>query len=108
VSIGQFDVGFIINIAVPALMFIYPVTIVLILLNAFPQKYASHLIYRSVTITVLLFSIPDFVEFFGPIDLLLDLKTFIPFSAYSLGWVLPAVVVFCLVNISELLVKKQA
>ena len=35
VVVGQFDVHYIINIALPALMFIYPITIVLILLLVF-------------------------------------------------------------------------
>ncbi len=33
VGVGQFDVHYIINVALPALMFIYPITIVLIILN---------------------------------------------------------------------------
>jgi LIVCS family branched-chain amino acid:cation transporter len=106
VAVGQFDVGYIINIAVPALMFIYPVTIVLILLNALPNNFASNLVFRSVAITVLIFSIPDFIQFFTSENLLVDLQTVIPFSKYSLGWVLPSFLVFCLVNTLELLTKK--
>jgi LIVCS family branched-chain amino acid:cation transporter len=106
IAVGQFDVGFIINIAVPALMFIYPVTIVLILLNALPNNFASNLVFRSVAITVLIFSIPDFIQFFTSENLLVDLQTVIPFSKYSLGWVLPSFLVFCLVNTLELLTKK--
>lgn len=107
IAVGQFDVGYIINIAVPALMFIYPVTIVLILLNALPNNYASNLVFRSVAITVLIFSIPDFIQFFTSENLLVDLQTVIPFSKYSLGWVLPSFLVFCLVNALELLTKKE-
>jgi LIVCS family branched-chain amino acid:cation transporter len=70
VTVGQFDVNYIINIAVPALMFIYPITIALILLNVLPDKYASKLVYRGVTIAVLLFSIPDFLQFFASEEML--------------------------------------
>ena len=107
IAVGQFDVGYIINIAVPALMFIYPVTIVLILLNALPNNYASNLVFRSVAITVLIFSIPDFIQFFTSENFLVDLQTVIPFSKYSLGWVLPSFLVFCLVNALELFTKKE-
>jgi len=107
VTVGQFDVHYIINIAVPALMFIYPITIALILLNVLPEKYASKLVYRGVTITVLLFSIPDFVQFFALEEFLSELKTFIPFSKYSLGWVMPSTFIFFLINISELFTRNS-
>jgi LIVCS family branched-chain amino acid:cation transporter len=106
VAIGQFDVHYIISIAVPALMFIYPITIALILLNILPDKYASKLVFRVVTITVLLFSIPDFLQFFASEELVSQLKMYIPFSKYSLGWVIPSFSVFCLINISELVTNK--
>ena len=38
VVIGHFEVSFIIKAAIPALMFIYPITIVLILLNVVSSK----------------------------------------------------------------------
>lgn len=59
VVMGQFDVGYIITVALPALMFIYPLTIVLIFLNVLPEKYASKKVFRWVVVTTLLFSIPD-------------------------------------------------
>ncbi len=61
VLIGQFNVGYIIAVAVPALMFIYPITIILILLNVVPEKIASPLVFKAVTITTIIFSIPDFL-----------------------------------------------
>ncbi|MDB9980324.1 branched-chain amino acid transport system II carrier protein [Ulvibacter sp.] len=107
VIVGQFDVQYIIRIAVPALMFIYPITIALILLNVLPETYGSKLVYRGVTATVLLFSIPDFLQIFVTEEWVSQLKMFIPFSKYSLGWVFPSIVVFCLINISELFTKKR-
>ena len=107
VIVGQFDVQYIISIAVPALMFIYPITIALILLNVLPETYGSKLVYRGVTTTVLFFSIPDFLQIFVAEEWVSQLKMFIPFSKYSLGWVFPSIAVFWLINISELFIKKR-
>jgi LIVCS family branched-chain amino acid:cation transporter len=99
VAMGQFDVHYIIAVAIPALMFIYPITIVLILLNVLPEKYSSPLVFKSVIITAILFSIPDFL---GSIDFgnaIASAKEFIPLSKYSMGWVLPALMVFILANL---------
>ena len=102
ILMGQFNVGYIIAVALPALMFIYPITIVLILLNALPSKFAPPRIFRPVVLTTILFSIPDFLETIGyPIGL----KSYIPLSDYKMGWVLPALLVFLSYH---LLLKKAA
>lgn len=98
VLMGQFNVAYIIAVALPALMFIYPITIVLILLNVVPDRYASPIVFRAVVITTILFSIPDFLGSLGLKESLISLQGYIPLSTYSLGWVLPAVVVFLLSN----------
>lgn len=101
IGIGQFDVAYIIAIALPALMFIYPITIVLIILNVLPQKWCSPLVFKAVVATTFLFSIPDFL---GSIPGLLSAKeqfTWIPLSAYSLGWVLPAMAIFLVINLKK-------
>ena len=107
VTVGQFDVHYIINIAVPALMFIYPITIALIVLNVLPDKYASKFVYRAVTITVLLFSIPDFIQFFASEEFVSQIKMLIPFSEYSLGWVMPSILVFSVINVLKSFTKKS-
>ncbi|MAP54014.1 branched-chain amino acid transport system II carrier protein [Altibacter sp.] len=94
VVMGQFNVAYIIDVAVPALMFIYPVTIVLIILNALPKKWTSATAFKAVTITTLLFSIPDFLQSINSEALVTFLKSWIPLSGYSLGWVLPAAIAF--------------
>lgn len=99
VMMGQFDVRYIINIALPALMFIYPITIVLILLNVVPEKYASKAVFKVVVLVTFLFSIPDFLGFIVPADSLAGIKNIIPLSNYSLGWLLPALVSFVGVNL---------
>ncbi|WP_339626364.1 branched-chain amino acid transport system II carrier protein [uncultured Maribacter sp.] len=99
VLMGQFNVGYIIAIALPSLMFIYPITIILILLNVVPEKYASSLVFKTVTIATILFSVPDFLGSISAIAPATDAFSWIPLQQYSLGWVLPALLVFILTNI---------
>ncbi|WP_350284186.1 branched-chain amino acid transport system II carrier protein [uncultured Croceitalea sp.] len=101
IAMGQFNVGYIIAVALPALMFIYPITIVLILLNVAPDQWAMPKVFRWVVLTTVIFSIPDFL---GSIGLGEDISTFtnwIPLSAFHMGWVLPALVAFVTVNVFE-------
>ncbi|MFC7356352.1 branched-chain amino acid transport system II carrier protein [Jejudonia soesokkakensis] len=101
VAVGQFDVRYIIDIALPALMFIYPVTIVLILLNVLPKKFASGLVFKVVVLVTLLFSIPDFLQFFVAEGSLDPIKKYIPLANESMGWVLPALAVFVIATIFQ-------
>ena len=98
VLMGQFNVGYIIAVALPSLMFIYPITIILILLNVVPDKYASPLVFKAVTIATILFSFPDFLGSISAIAPAADTFLWIPLQQYSLGWVLPAVIVFVITN----------
>ncbi len=100
VVMGQFDVGYIIAVALPALMFIYPITIVLILLNVVPEKYAPAQVFKAVVLTTIIFSIPDFLGSIGLGDSLVGLKTYIPLSQFRMGWVLPALLAFIAVNLT--------
>ena len=101
IIIGQFDVKYIINVAVPVLMFIYPITIMLIILNVLPVKFASSISFKAVILVTFIFSIPDFLQFFIDVELLTSVKNLIPFANYNLGWVLPAITVLILVNLIE-------
>ncbi|MGB5275360.1 MAG: branched-chain amino acid transport system II carrier protein, partial [Flavobacteriaceae bacterium] len=94
IMVGQFNVAYIIAVALPALMFIYPITIVLIILNVLPEQYATVKTFRAVVITTIIFSVPDFLGSIGWGDLIAAWQPFIPLSKFSLGWVLPAVLVF--------------
>lgn len=98
VVVGQFNADYIIDIALPALMFIYPITIVLILLNVVPEKLADTRVFRMVAITTLFFSIPDFLSAIGHGGILGNLTDWIPLSTFSMGWVLPALLVFLFCN----------
>ncbi|MBD3863335.1 branched-chain amino acid transport system II carrier protein [Olleya marilimosa] len=103
VVVGQLDFNTIIVIALPILLFIYPITIVLIILNAIPNKYVPKLVFRVVVLLTFLFSIPDVVGVISPSKNLSNVVNFIPFAKYSLGWVLPSFAGFIIAN---LLAKK--
>ena len=98
VLVGQLDFHSIIVVAIPILAFIYPLTIVLILLNALPDRWASPKVFKAVALNTFLFSLPDVISgIWGP-ELLGDSLSWIPLSAYSLGWVLPAIIAFSISN----------
>lgn len=99
VVMGQFNVGYIIAVALPALMFMYPVTIVLIFLNLLPEKWASKNVFQWVVGVTLLFSIPDFLNSVGWGESLGRFTKWIPLGQYHMGWVLPALGTF-LISIS--------
>ncbi len=99
VGVGQMNVKYIIDIALPALMFIYPICIVLILLNVIPEKLASKSVFRAVVLIAFIFSIPDFLGFIIPVENLEFINETIPFAKQNLGWVLPALVTFILINV---------
>ncbi len=101
IVVGSYQVDFIITLAVPALMFLYPITIVLILLNIVPEKYASKLVFRGVVIVTFIFSITDFLGFIIPRENLVGIKNIIPLANSSLGWVLPALLVFVGLNLKS-------
>ncbi|WP_343486982.1 branched-chain amino acid transport system II carrier protein [Allomuricauda sp. d1] len=98
ILMGQLNVGYIIQVALPVLMFIYPVTIALILLNVIPEKYASKTVFRCTVITALIFSVPDFLSTIGFGDPIAPLKSWLPLASFHMGWVLPTFVVFLVCN----------
>ncbi|WP_298762728.1 branched-chain amino acid transport system II carrier protein [uncultured Polaribacter sp.] len=103
IIVGSYQVDFIITLAVPALMFVYPITIVLILLNVLPEKFASKLVFRTVVLATFMFSIPDFLGFIPGFKIMAqDLQNLIPLGKFSLGWVLPALLTFVIANLTFL------
>lgn len=107
VLVGQFDLHYIVNIALPALMFIYPITIVLIILNVVPEKWNSDIVFKWVVAVTFLFSIPDFLGFIIDPNLLTGIKSIIPLATNHLGWVLPALITFVIVNMIDKTKKTQ-
>ncbi len=107
ILMGQFEVKFIIDLAVYALMFIYPIAISLIILNLFAEKYASPTVFRVVVGLAFIFSIPDFLKFLIPIEKLEYVYSTIPFSKDGLGWIIPVLIGFVLVNVYNIYSMKN-
>ncbi len=101
VVVGSYNVEFIIEVAVPALMFIYPITIVLIILNILPKHLATPLIFRAVVLVTMLFSITDFLGVLGFGEQIKAVVEVIPMAQYSLGWVLPALLTFVIMMFAQ-------
>jgi LIVCS family branched-chain amino acid:cation transporter len=106
IFVGQMNVQYIIDVALPALMFIYPLSIVLIFLNMLPQKWASNVVFKAVVLVTFVFSIPDFLGFLLQAEWLSSIKEIIPLANQNLGWVLPALVTFILVNVIKTLKQR--
>lgn len=98
VAIGQFNADLIIAIAVPTLFFIYPVIITLIVLNVMPRQLITHWVFKMVVLVVILFSIPDFLHSIN-MDQLDAFRQSLFLGARGLGWVLPAMITFIVVNL---------
>lgn len=101
IIVGSYNVDFIITLAIPILMLLYPTTIVLILLNIIDDKFASNLVFKGVVWVTFVFSIPDFLGFIIPQENLTAIKSVIPLAQHSLGWVLPACLIFVALNLVQ-------
>lgn len=108
VVMGALSVNKIIEIALPVLMLIYPLTIVLILLNVLPKNYRTTFIMRAVVIAIILFSLPDALQYVIASGLFLQIQKSIPFALYGLGWVFPGLIAFLLAVIYEKIVRKDS
>lgn len=98
VGVGQLNFHSIIVIAYPVLLFIYPITIVLIILNVLPERIGTPLVFRTVVIVTFIFSIPDFLQYLLPENALISFIDSIPLANKNLGWVLPAVIALLVSN----------
>lgn len=98
ILIGQFEVKFIIDLAVYVLMFMYPIAISLIMLNLLAEKYAGPIVFRTVVGLAILFSIPDFLKFLIPVENLEFIYNIIPLSREGLGWIIPSILGFSAAN----------
>lgn len=94
VVIGALSVNAIIEIALPVLLLIYPLTIVLILLNVMPPAFRTKLLMTAVVIATALFSLPDALKYVVSEELFSNIQLYIPLSEYGLGWVIPAALAF--------------
>ncbi|MCP4801956.1 MAG: branched-chain amino acid transport system II carrier protein [Bacteroidetes bacterium] len=100
VFIGQLDVSYIIDVALPILMIAYPIMIVLIFLNVIPPKWASNVVFKAVIVVTIMFSLLDVLSSDNVTTWLKKLLEEIPFSSFNLGWLLPSMATFMIVNVS--------
>ena len=100
VFIGQLDVSYIIDVALPVLMIAYPIMIVLIFLNIIPPKWASNVVFKAVIVVTIMFSLLDVLSSDNVTTWLKTLLEEIPFSSFNLGWLLPSMATFMIVNVS--------
>ncbi len=107
VIVGQLDFHSIIVIAYPVLLFIYPITIALIILNVLPEKISTPLVFRAVVIVTFIFSLPDVIGFISPSEGLNTITSYIPLGKQSLGWVLPALVTLMISSFVQLKTNKD-
>ncbi|MGB0896947.1 MAG: branched-chain amino acid transport system II carrier protein [Flavobacteriaceae bacterium] len=107
VLIGQLNFNHIILIAIPILMVIYPITIVFIILNALPEKWAAKHVFKWVTAITILGSLPDVLHYFSATkSFITPLLNLLPLGNEGFGWVTPTLIVFLLVNMVHFKAKK--
>lgn len=87
IVMGALSVNHIIEIALPVLMIVYPVTIVLIILNVLPERFCTKLIMKCTVTATVVFSVPDALKYISSEDAAEILLNIVPFSRYGLGWV---------------------
>ena len=100
---GSYNVGFIIDIALPALMLIYPVSIVLIILNLIYDKWASPIVFKGVVTVTLIFSLIDVLPFFMASEDLEPILKSIPLARYNMGWIIPSLATFFSLNLNQVI-----
>ena len=71
----------------------------MIVLNILPEKYTAPLVFKWVIYTTLVFGLPDFIGSIGYENAVAGIKNSIPLGNYSMGWLLPAFLVFVVVNL---------
>lgn len=99
VLVGRFGVDYIIEVAVPSLMLIYPLTIVLVVLSVLSSRYTTKHVYRWVVLTTLVFSAPDFLQNLFTWEWVEKVDQAIPLSTKNLGWVIPSGMALLMANL---------
>ncbi|MDZ4956947.1 branched-chain amino acid transport system II carrier protein, partial [Clostridium perfringens] len=87
--ISNFGVNKIISISAPILTIIYPVSIVLILMNYFRKIFTKSEIYKGVAYATLLTSLLTVVDSLG---ISISFINKLPFASIGFNWVLPAII----------------
>jgi len=90
VLMGQFPVVYIIAIAVPALVFIYPTTIILMALHVLPASWATPKAFKAAVLVCFVANTPAFLDSLG-YPTLQEATAFMPLTSQGLAWVLPVI-----------------
>lgn len=96
IFLANFGLDKIISFSASLLSIIYPVSIVIILLNLFDSKLKSNLTIKYSTYTTLLFSILTFIS--AKVPSIKNLLSYLPLSDIGFSWVLPFVIAFIISN----------
>lgn len=96
ICIASMGLDKIVSFSASILGIIYPITIVLILLNLFNQFVKNNLVYKACVYVTLAISILTFVGGFIPsINKILSI---LPMQAQGFGWVIPFIITFIITN----------
>lgn len=96
ICIASVGLAKIVSFSASILGIIYPITIVLILLNLFNQFVKNNFVYKVCVYTTLAISILTFIGGFVPS--LNKVLSVLPMQAQGFGWVIPFIIVFILSN----------
>lgn len=102
ILIANMGLDKIVSFSATILNIIYPITIVLILLNLADKLVKGQIVYKISVYTTLTISILTFLAGFNPS--LNSILSILPMYQVGFGWVLPALIAFV---ISNILVKKE-
>jgi LIVCS family branched-chain amino acid:cation transporter len=106
VLMGQFPVVYIIAIAVPALVFIYPTTIILMALHVLPASWATPKAFKAAVLVCFVVNTPAFLDSLG-YPTLQAATAFFPLSSQGLAWVLPVLLSVVGVKIFDVFLIKK-
>ncbi len=87
--VSNFGVDKIIEIAAPILTVIYPVTIVLVVMNSFRNVFTDNNTFKGAAYATLLISLITVIDSLG---VSIDLVHKLPFSSLGFNWVVPAII----------------
>ncbi|WP_034886999.1 branched-chain amino acid transport system II carrier protein [Gillisia sp. Hel_I_29] len=108
IVIGALSVNAIIEFALPVLLLIYPVTIVLIILNVLPEHWRTRLIMTTTVVATIIFSLPDAFKYLISPESFDNVKRLIPLADYGLGWVIPALLGFLAALLYQNFIQKKS
>ena len=96
IAVASMGLDNIVAFSASILNVIYPITIVLILLNLFDKFVKGRAVYQASVYVTLIVSILTFIGgFVTPLDKVLS---YLPMQSVGFGWVLPAIIAFVVTN----------